>query len=138
MEIALTEFNRSVMQSATDSASLAAADQRQSLNPRDVVEDYFARAGLADNLGDVVIVKDDNGRSVTMEPDFEQLALLTRVAGIESWEIPVDGGAIETVGDIEIAVVFDNSTSMSRAPGSTSGPAATPSRMDRLPDQYRP
>lgn len=132
MELALSEFNRTQLQTTTDSASLAAADLQQTLDPEEVVNDFFTKAGLQDTVGKVTIVEDDNGRSVTVETQFDQEALLAKIAGIDTWRIPVTGAATELRGDIEIAVVLDNSGSMSWAPGSTSGPASDPSRMDLL------
>ncbi|MEM6890991.1 MAG: TadE/TadG family type IV pilus assembly protein [Pseudomonadota bacterium] len=132
MELALTEFNRTRLQTTSDSASLAAADLQQSLDSRAVVEDFFEKAGLEDNLNDVRIVDDDTGRTVTVDAGLDQQALLARLAGIETWGVSVVGAAKESRGDIEIAVALDNSGSMSWAPGSTSGPAADPSRMDLL------
>lgn len=132
MELALTEFNRAKLQNTTDSAGLAAADLEQSLDPTSVVKDFFRKAGLADNLGDVGVVEDDNGRTVTVDASLRQEALLTGIAGLDYWPVVVSGAARESRGDIEIAIALDNSTSMSWAPGATSGPASDPSRMDLL------
>lgn len=132
IELALTEYRRTQLQSTTDTASLAAADLQQTLDSRSVVEDYFERAGLLDKIGLIDVVEDDNGRSVEVTAQTSQRALLTSVAGFDDWQIPVEGTAVETVGDIEIALVLDNSTSMSWAPGAITGPPATPSRMDLL------
>ncbi len=132
MEIALTEHLRVRLQNTTDSASLASADLEQVLDPEAVVNDFFAKAGLADNLQNVTIVNTAFERTVSVEAEAHLPALLTRVVGRTGWDVPVIGAATESRRDLEIAVALDNSGSMSWAPGSTSGPAANPSRMDLL------
>ncbi|WP_171212145.1 TadE/TadG family type IV pilus assembly protein [Ruegeria sp. HKCCA5426] len=132
MELALTEDIRVKLQNTSDSASLASADLEQVLEPEDVVNDFFAKAGLGDNLRNVTVVNTATERTVAVESDAFVPALLTRLAGRNGWDVPVVGAATESRRDLEIAVALDNSGSMSWAPGSTSGPAANPSRMDLL------
>lgn len=132
METAMTEYTRTKIQQTTDTASLAAADLEQSIDPQTVVEDFFLKAGLEDSLEEVVITETASGRTVTVTAETELDALLTRLAGRETWKVSVVGAANQDRGDIEIAVALDNSTSMSWAPGATSGPPSSPSRMDLL------
>ncbi|WP_170783512.1 TadE/TadG family type IV pilus assembly protein [Ruegeria lacuscaerulensis] len=131
-ELALTEDTRVKLQNTTDAASLAAADLEQTLDPEDLVEDFFAKAGLADNLDNVTVVSGIAERTVSIEASERLPAYLSRVVGNEAWDVAVAGAATESRQDLEIAVALDNSGSMSWAPGATSGPASTPSRMDLL------
>ncbi|GAA6158880.1 hypothetical protein NBRC116589_10540 [Ruegeria sp. HU-ET01832] len=132
LELALTENVRVKLQNTTDAASLASADLEQVLDPEDLVEDFFEKAGLAANLKNVSIVNTPTERTIRITAGEEVPAYLTQVVGWESWDVPVVGAATESRQDLEIAVALDNSGSMSWAPGATSGPAATPSRMDLL------
>ncbi|MDJ0858421.1 MAG: pilus assembly protein [Dinoroseobacter sp.] len=130
MEMALGEYLRSKVQGTTDSASLAAADLEQTLDPEDVVNDFFAKADLTEYLTDVDVVNTIGERTVTVTADAQLNALLTKLAGLNAWDIPVAGRATETRGDIEIAVVLDNSGSMSWEP--PSAPPGIDSRMELL------
>lgn len=132
MELALIEKDRIKLQNTTDSASLAAADLEQALEPEAVVADFFQKAGLESSLQDVVIRNTGDEKTVVVTAEVQFPALLSRVAGLRTWIVPVAGAATESRGDIEIAVALDNSGSMSWAPGSIGGPAANPSRMDLL------
>lgn len=131
-ELALTETVRVRLQNTTDSASLASADLEQVLDPEELVEDFFAKAGLADNLDSVTVVDSPTARSVTITASEVVPPYMTQVVDWEQWNVSVVGAATESRQDLEIAIALDNSGSMSWAPGSTTGPAASPSRMDLL------
>ena len=55
VDVVRMEANRIKLQQTNDRANLAAADLDQSLPPQQVVEDYFAKAGLSDYLLDVTV-----------------------------------------------------------------------------------
>ena len=132
MELALAEHMRVKLQNTADSASLASADLEQTLQPKAVATDFFAKAGLGDHLTSVEVeTPTRGGRAVTVTAEASFGALLTRLAGLRAWNVPVLGSAKEARGDIEIALVLDNSSSMSWLASSTSG-APKKTRMDLL------
>ncbi|WP_116084518.1 VWA domain-containing protein [Tropicimonas sp. IMCC34011] len=106
------ELRRTQLQNTLDNAVLAAADLDQTLEPQDVVRDYFDRAGL-DNLSvDVSVEEGLNYRSVSASTSDEIRTLLMRLVGIDTLKTPAAGTANETIMKVEISLVLDNSGSM--------------------------
>lgn len=106
------ETNRSRLQSTLDRAVLAAADLDQPLDAEGVVEDYFAKAGLAENLTYVDAEETINSSQVTARAGMDINMLFLKLVGIDSMVVPASGTAIESVSDIEIILVLDVSGSM--------------------------
>ncbi|MFD0979617.1 TadE/TadG family type IV pilus assembly protein [Tropicimonas aquimaris] len=106
------EYNRALLQSTLDRAVLAAADLDQTLVPKEVVEDYFDKAGLGDHLDSVVVTQGINHRSVTANASAEIDTMFMDMVGIKTLTVPGSGTADETLADIEIVLVLDNSGSM--------------------------
>ncbi len=106
------ETNRARLQATLDRAVLAAADLEQTLNPEQVVRDYFFKAGLLDQLHSVVVTQTINSRSVSARASINVNMMFMDMLGIEQLEAPAAGVARETVTDIEIALVLDISGSM--------------------------
>ena len=119
------ESRRAQVQSITDRATLAAANLRINATPQDVVEDYFAKAGLSDSLSSVK-TPNFNGtifREVQVQADFDLNTLFLRhVNNIlfeanneRDWKTlsaPADATAVEGVSTIEVSLVLDLSGSM--------------------------
>ena len=106
------ETNRSRLQATLDRAVLAAADLDQTLNPEQVVRDYFLKAGLLDQLHSVTVTQTINSRSVSARASINVNMMFMDMLGIEQLEAPAAGMARETITDIEIALVLDVSGSM--------------------------
>lgn len=100
------------LQNTTDRAVLAAADLEQSRPPADVVRDYFARAGLDPSLVTVTVNQTSNGNVVTASTSVDVPTMFLNMVGIDALTANSIGTATESVSNIEIALVLDNSGSM--------------------------
>lgn len=106
------ETNRSRLQATLDRAVLAAADLDQTLPPRGVVEDYFQKAGLYDDLTSITVTQTVNSRTVGATASMGVDTMFMDLVGIRSLEAPGAGEAAEAINDIEIVLVLDVSGSM--------------------------
>jgi Flp pilus assembly protein TadG len=107
------EARRATLQSVSDRAVLAAASLNQTLDSRDIVEDYFAKAGFADALIDAPVVVDNgNSRTVTVRSELGVNTFYLRLAGMDRLTAPARSSATEGVGKVEISLVLDISGSM--------------------------
>lgn len=112
VDLARFEHRRTALQNTLDRAILAAADIGQVLEPEDVVEDYFARAGLGDLPVAVTVTEGLNFRTVSARTSVEVPTLFARMLGTESFAGPALGTAEERIGNVEISLVLDVSGSM--------------------------
>ena len=119
------ESRRAQVQSVTDRATLAAANLGMAAKPEEIVQDYFAKAGLSDSL---TSVKTPNFnaqlfREVEVKADFELDTLFLRHVNnllfVENndrnWKTltaPADATAVEGVSAVEVSLVLDLSGSM--------------------------
>jgi Flp pilus assembly protein TadG len=105
------ELHRVSMQSTLDSAVLHATDLDQMRPPKEVVIDYFTRAGLAEALnGDPIVEQGMNTRTVGASASVESPTVFLPVK--ETWTVGVASEANETIENIEISMVLDISGSM--------------------------
>ncbi|MDO9637562.1 MAG: VWA domain-containing protein [Pseudotabrizicola sp.] len=109
------ETVRTKQQQTLDRATLAAASLTQELEAEDVVRDYFAKAGLSDNLKMVQYERTFNGSTVRAEaatlvnPVFMNLYDLTNGQGLSAAGA---SQAEQRINNIEIMLVLDVSGSM--------------------------
>jgi hypothetical protein len=109
------EERRTVLMNTADRASLAAADLRQALAPKDVVKDYFRKAGLkAPNDADIVVQQGNfnEWRSVAVTSQEAVPTWFMRMVGFNSLPANAASTAEERVGQVEISLVLDVSGSM--------------------------
>lgn len=106
------ENARTRLQSTLDRAILAAADLDQRRDPRAVVEDYFAKAGLLDQLTNVTVTEHIGSRTVRAEAEMPVPMFFIRLLGTPELVVPAVGTASENVSNIEISLVLDVSGSM--------------------------
>ncbi len=110
------ESKRATLQSTLDRSVLAAADLDQSLNPVDVVRDYFVKAGMDQYLiGDPSVLEENNGLNLRQVSAAAQMQLPTffmHFAGVKELPAPAESTAEEWVTDVEISMVLDVSGSM--------------------------
>ncbi len=106
------EYSRTKLQNTLDRAVLAAADLEQVLPAKQVVEEYFDKAGLADHLISVDVKEGINYRTVAATSAANMQTIFVDMVGIDQMYVPAQGEANETLADIEIALVLDNSGSM--------------------------
>ncbi len=107
------ETTRTKLQGTLDRAVLAAADLDQTLPPKDVVRDYFRKAGMLSFLqGDPTVQEGLNYRVVHADAEARVPMLFMKLMGINTLQAPATGTAEERITDIEISLVLDMSSSM--------------------------
>lgn len=106
------ESTRAKLQATCDRAVLAAADLDQTRDAEAVVRDYFASAGLLDELNSVTVDETINSRRVTANADLGIDTHFMSLAGVDELVAPAGCTAQEAVSDIEIVLVLDVSGSM--------------------------
>lgn len=115
------EANRMRLQATVDRASLAAASLTQSLNPRDVVDDYFAKAHMTDFLDSVTVTEGVGSRRVEVEASLSVPlhhgnfgVFATSPTSTENDTLLVEAYSVaeESIGNVEISLVLDVSGSM--------------------------
>ena len=109
------EMERTRLAAVADAASLAGAAAPNNDAAKEVVRDYFAKAGMADNLeefgaDDVQITL--NTSKVTVNTSVQVDTYLLKLAGIESMSAAAGATAEKRVPKLEISLVLDVSGSM--------------------------
>jgi Flp pilus assembly protein TadG len=112
------ETRRVHMQNTLDSAMLAAADLTQTLDPEDVVIDYFEKAGYdaqdveveatEERLGGSELV----GREITAQTRINMPTIFMHMLDVPVLSAPVASAATENIQNVEISLVLDISGSM--------------------------
>lgn len=121
------EERRATIQATLDRAVLAAADLNQSLDPTEVVQDYFAKSGLG-HIKVKPIVKEGaykEWRSVEAKVSDTMPTLFGPLVGITELTVPAASRATESVGNVEISLVVDISGSMNDAVKKADGSTTT-------------
>lgn len=114
LDVVRTEFSRIKLQNVTDAAVLAAADLDQTQDPRLVVEDFLRRAGIDPDLVEITVRQGLDAREVTATSRFSLKTMFIDMVGIRDLKVPASGTAKESVSELEIALVLDNSGSMAQ------------------------
>ncbi|RUS60900.1 hypothetical protein EGN72_06890 [Pseudorhodobacter sp. E13] len=110
------EQRRTDMQQTLDRSVLAAASISQELDPEDVVNDYFAKAGLSDNLDWVNVSSGLNFRAVTAAASSTLSPFFMNMIGIDDIEVGTGSGAEQRITNVEVSMVLDISGSMQNTP----------------------
>lgn len=106
------EMKRTRLQATLDRAVLAAADLDQTLEPEQVVQDYFNKAKMGNYLTSVNVDEGLNFRMVEATAEADVRTTLLKLAGIDSLTAPASGAAEERVEKVEISLTVDISGSM--------------------------
>lgn len=107
------ECERAVLQSTADRAVLAAADLDQDADQKQVVIDYFEKAGLSGAIVGEPNVEDLGGRrSVGVVANQEINTIFLKLLGIHKLSSNAASTAVDGVADIEVSLVVDLSGSM--------------------------
>ncbi len=107
------ETERERLQATLDRAVLAAAALNQTLDPKEVVIDYFAKAGIkSDYTLDVQVNKSLYFKKVSATATVTQKNFFLNLVGIRSLSVSATGAAKEEVRNVEISLVLDISGSM--------------------------
>ena len=115
------ECERAVLQSTADRAVLAAADLDQDADQKQVVIDYFEKAGLSGAIVGEPNVEDLGGRrSVGVVANQEINTIFLKLLGIHKLSSNAASTAVDGVADIEVSLVVDLSGSMAEPASGTS------------------
>ncbi|SLN55875.1 von Willebrand factor type A domain protein [Pseudoruegeria aquimaris] len=110
------ESERVTLQNTLDRAVLAAADRDQQLSPKEVVLDYFDKAGLGNYISesDITVDQDElvSYRIVSATASKTITTHFMKMTGIYELDAPASGTAEERIRDLEISLVLDVSGSM--------------------------
>lgn len=110
------ETRRVAVQNTMDRSTLAAASLTQALAPEAVVNDYFARAGLEQELDGVAVETGMNFRIVRAEATVSSNNFFLSMIDIPKFEAELASQAEQRITNVEIALVLDVSGSMQQTP----------------------
>lgn len=120
------ESRRALLQSVADRSVLAAADLDQTMDQKDVVVQYFEKAGFGGAIQGEPMVSDRNGNvSVSVNSAIDVDTFYLRFIGIDQLRAPAYSEAREGVGQVEISLVLDISGSMDKIVSGASLPPKT-------------
>ncbi len=106
------ENARTALQQTLDRSILAAASLRQDRAPQVVVQDYFTKAGLGDQLESVSFTPEANRRVVSAAGDVIVPTFFMHMLDVNSLTAVAAGRAEEGVRNVEVVLVLDVSGSM--------------------------
>ena len=106
------ENTRAELQSTLDRAVLAAASLDNTLDPRDVVNSYFAKSGLEGYRLSVDVSQGLNFKTVKATASAPMPSMFLNMLGINRLKVQAKGGAEERINKVEISLVLDISGSM--------------------------
>ncbi len=113
-----TETLRTTLQNTTDRALLAATKLDQTLDPEEVIRDYFDKQGLAQYIKAVEVSKDtEAARVMSIDAEIEAKTLFMQLTGTDMITISTSARAEDYRSNLEISLVLDVSTSMARNGG---------------------
>lgn len=115
VDLMQNEMRRTSLQNTMDRAVLAAADLDQTRPAREVVEDYFTKAGLGQFLTDVRPNEALDFRNVTATAYMDSPTQFMSLLGVDSLPVPAASRAMEEIPNVEISLVLDISGSMRRS-----------------------
>jgi Flp pilus assembly protein TadG len=135
------EERRTKLQNTVDRAVLAAADLNQTLDAKEVVKDYFRKAGLTPPKDSEIIVQSGNfneWRTVSADVKEDMPTWFMNMMGIPKLTTPAAGQAEERIGQVEISLVLDVSGSMNSNSRLTNLRPAAKSFIDTMFDSVEP
>ena len=106
------ETTRTALQNTLDRSTLAAASLSQDLPPESVVRDYFAKAGLTQDLTSVTVSEGLNFRNVNARALADAKPLFLHMIGINGLSAGGVSTAEQRITNVEIALALDVSGSM--------------------------
>ena len=107
------ESTRTMLQNTLDRATLASASLSQTLDPEDLVRDYFDKAGMTSYLKRVTVTEGLNYRNVEADAEVSSDPYFLHMIGQEDFDALGHSMAEQRITNVEIALVLDVSGSMS-------------------------
>lgn len=118
------EQKRVTLQQTLDRSVLAAAGLNQTLDPEEVVNDYFDKVSMSQYLKSVTVEQGFNFRSVTAEAEADTQPMFMQMMGVDQFNVAADSGAEQRINNVEVSLVLDISGSMSGSRINALRPAA--------------
>ncbi|MEB8387438.1 pilus assembly protein TadG-related protein [Rhodobacteraceae bacterium KMM 6894] len=109
------EMERAKLQNTLDTATLAAAGAPFGSTPKDIVEDYFAKAKMSSYLNEIKdtdVIATTNSTSITASADKTIDTYLMKLSGVKQLSMHAVSTAERRVPHLEVAMVLDVSGSM--------------------------
>ncbi|WP_322326999.1 pilus assembly protein TadG-related protein [Cypionkella sp.] len=106
------EQTRTTLQNTLDRATLASASLTQTLDPAEVVADYFTKAGMEKYLEGVTVTEGLNYRNVTADASAATDPFFMHLIGHSKMDAKGHSMAEQRVTNVEIMLVLDVSGSM--------------------------
>lgn len=107
------ESRRALLQSVSDRAVLAAAELDQTKDPKEVVRDFFSKAGFPDTIiGEPFAQTLGGSRTVRVDSEIDVNTFYLRLIGIDTLTAPASSAAVEGTGNVEVSLILDISGSM--------------------------
>lgn len=107
------EATRTTLQNTLDRATLASASLTQTLDAQEVVNDYFTKAGMQQQLDGVTVTEGLNFRNVVADASAATNPYFLHLIGQNGLDAKGHSMAEQRVTNVEIALVLDVSGSMS-------------------------
>lgn len=107
------EDTRVTLQQTLDRSTLAAASMTQTKDADAVVRDYFAKAGMSEQLDNVTVTKSATYKSVVAKGKVQSPSFFMQLMGINKLDVKAVSGAEQGTSNLEIVLVLDVSGSMS-------------------------
>ncbi|WP_458791032.1 TadE/TadG family type IV pilus assembly protein [Yoonia sp. MH D7] len=127
------EARRALLQSTADRAVLAAADLTQAQDAKDVVIDYFEKAGFGGTIvGEPTVIDTGEFNSVGVVAKLPMNTFFLKLAGIDTLEAPAAATAIEGIANVEVSLAVDISGSMGDPVRPADGSASTQTKIKAL------
>jgi len=121
IDVMRQEMNRARIQNTLDSAVLAGAGAPYGTSPKAIVQDFMAKAGMADYLGELDddglnddddIIQTLNSSSVSASAKMSMDTILMQLSGVKTLGAAAASSAERRVPKLEVAMVLDVSGSM--------------------------
>ncbi|MCK0097647.1 pilus assembly protein [Yoonia sp. F2084L] len=109
------ESRRALLQSVSDRAVLSAASLDQTLDGKQVIVDYFDKAGFPEAIVGTPVVDKEPGTGnseVSVNSQIDVKTFYLHLVGIDTLSAPASSRAVQGVGNVEISLVLDISGSM--------------------------
>lgn len=128
VDVMRNEQIRTAVQNVEDTAVLAATNLDQTLDAESVVQDYFAKAGMSQYLQSVKVTASTNSKEVQAIATTTMPTYFMKLEGINTLNTASASTALESIGDVEVALALDNSGSMTQQAVSGSTTTCTTSK----------
>jgi len=138
VDLMRSEMTRTQLQHAADNSALAAADLDQTLEPEDVVADYFSKAGMSEYLDGVTVQEGLGFRIVDVTVSTSIQTQFIHMLGVDSLAIGAASTAEERIDGVEISLVLDISGSMRSNSRLTNLKVAAKDFIDTVMDSSEP